>query len=328
MTSRLFKLLDDVLLRLYYIYEKSPKKSRELADIVENLKEVFEFPKGGCSPLRSHGSRWITHKRKALQRVIDRFGSYLLHLSTLAEDEATKPEDRARFKGYLRKWQYCSVIIGAAMYVDILHSPSLLSLSLQDSTLDIAQGINHIIKSVAQLNDCASRDPLQWPTVKVVLSRITDVDGSTLYQGAHVFNYSPSSIASLSRQALADLTRLKESMLSRLKWSDLNLLKAFLVFIVTQNWQKKESEDMVEMKSAVETINSQFSKPLEIKGFSLTMVYDELDDVVGYARKFLNIERGTKECGISYTLLQMLPGGPIHFSFANWYLVCHFLMAV
>ena len=126
---------------------------------------------------------------------------------------------------------------------------------------------------MAQLNDCASRDTLQWPTVKVVLitCRITDVDDSTLYQGAHVFNYSPSSIASFSRQDLADLTRLKESMLSRLKWSDLNLLKAFLVFIDTQNWQKKESvDDMIEMKSAVE----------------------------------------------KYT------------SFANWYLACHFLMAM
>ena len=83
------------------------------------------------------------------------------------------------------------------------------------------------------------------------------MDDSTLYQGAPVFNYSPSSIASFSRQDLADLTRLKESMLSRLKWSDLNLLKAFLVFIDTQNWQKKESEDdMIEMKSAVEKYTS------------------------------------------------------------------------
>ena len=60
--------------------------------INESLKEVFEFPKGGCAPLHSHGSRWITHRQKALQQVIDRFGSYLLHLSTLAEDNATKPE--------------------------------------------------------------------------------------------------------------------------------------------------------------------------------------------------------------------------------------------
>ena len=38
LTSPLFKLLDDVLLHLYYIYEKSPKKSHELiTDIVENL---------------------------------------------------------------------------------------------------------------------------------------------------------------------------------------------------------------------------------------------------------------------------------------------------
>ena len=31
-----------MLLRLYYLYEKSPKKIRELGEIVEDLKHVFE----------------------------------------------------------------------------------------------------------------------------------------------------------------------------------------------------------------------------------------------------------------------------------------------
>ena len=39
-SSQLFKDIAEVLLRLYYLYAKSPKKSRELADIVEDLKEV------------------------------------------------------------------------------------------------------------------------------------------------------------------------------------------------------------------------------------------------------------------------------------------------
>ena len=41
-SSTLFKDIAEVLLRLYYLYAKSPKKSRELAIIVEDLKEIWE----------------------------------------------------------------------------------------------------------------------------------------------------------------------------------------------------------------------------------------------------------------------------------------------
>ncbi len=50
LSSPLFNDIVEMLLRLYYLYSKSPKKSRELTDIVENLKEVFDFPKGGNVP--------------------------------------------------------------------------------------------------------------------------------------------------------------------------------------------------------------------------------------------------------------------------------------
>ena len=52
LSSQLFKDINDILFRLYYLYSKSPKKSRELVDIVEDLKEVFEFPKGGNLDIR------------------------------------------------------------------------------------------------------------------------------------------------------------------------------------------------------------------------------------------------------------------------------------
>lgn len=69
--SRLFKDVVDMLLHLFYIYQKSPNKSRELATIAEELKIVFELPKGGNTPVRAHCSRWISHKRKAMQRIVD-----------------------------------------------------------------------------------------------------------------------------------------------------------------------------------------------------------------------------------------------------------------
>ena len=61
-----------MLLRLY---EKTPKKCSELEDVVPELKEVHEFPKTGNMPVSAQGTRWINHKRNALQRVVDRFGA-------------------------------------------------------------------------------------------------------------------------------------------------------------------------------------------------------------------------------------------------------------
>ena len=56
LSSNLFKSVSEMLLKLYSIYSKSPKKTRELCDIIIDLKEVFEFPKGGDTPVRAQGT--------------------------------------------------------------------------------------------------------------------------------------------------------------------------------------------------------------------------------------------------------------------------------
>lgn len=43
------------------------------------------------------------------------------------------------------------MVIGCAMYVDILKAPSLLSLSLQNEVVDIIDGIRVILKAVTTL---------------------------------------------------------------------------------------------------------------------------------------------------------------------------------
>ena len=133
-SSGLFTSISDMLLRLYYLYSKSPKKIRELTDIISDLREVYEFGKGGDVPIRSHGSRWISHKRQALQRIIDRYGAYIAHLTTLAADSSVKSANRAKLKGYLSKWEHGKVLIGCTLYVDALKAPSLLSKALQEET--------------------------------------------------------------------------------------------------------------------------------------------------------------------------------------------------
>ena len=54
-SSHLFHDIDNMLLRLYYLYEKSPKKCHELSDLIDDLKEVFEFPDGANLPVQAHG---------------------------------------------------------------------------------------------------------------------------------------------------------------------------------------------------------------------------------------------------------------------------------
>ena len=77
-----FDLIDDMLLRLYYIYEKSPKKCRELEEVIKDLQQFIQFEDSGTKPVRASGSRWVSHKLSAMHSVqiwciFESFGSLI-----------------------------------------------------------------------------------------------------------------------------------------------------------------------------------------------------------------------------------------------------------
>ena len=193
-------------------------------------------------PVRTHGTQWISHNRKALQCVIDRYGAYLSHLQALTEDTTIRSIDRQRLKGYLLKWKEGRILIGCALYIDIFQSPSLLSLSLQDDCIDVASGIKNLSKSHRSLKKLSSQEPLKWPSVASVYSKVKqDINGSSSYQGVVLRRYN-STISYCKTQALADLHQLDERMRCRLEWSDMHLLRSILLVLDTQSWQSQESE--------------------------------------------------------------------------------------
>ena len=85
-----FGTIDELLLRLYFLHENSPKKCRQLQDRVDELKHCFDpsaVPSdGGRRLVRACEKRFITHKASARKRIIDRFGAYLSHLTFMTED--------------------------------------------------------------------------------------------------------------------------------------------------------------------------------------------------------------------------------------------------
>ena len=160
-----FSSVDELLLQVYYVYEKSPKKCRELQEVVDELRvclEPSELPlQGGNCPLRACGTRFVAHKIAALGRVIDRFGAYLAHLVALTEDSSVTPSSRQKLKGYIMRWRNSKVILGCAFFHDLLQPVAHLSkvLQLQDE-LCVVGAIEVPIKTKKSLTT-SSQHPLK-----------------------------------------------------------------------------------------------------------------------------------------------------------------------
>ena len=85
------------------------------------------------------------------------------------------------------------------LYTDALKPASLLSLTLQDDEIDMAQGISHILKLHNSLKKLTTRNPAEWPVTKVALSKLNDENGGKVYQGAELHGFRDSTIKNLPR---------------------------------------------------------------------------------------------------------------------------------
>ena len=84
-----FKEVDNMLLKLLYLYRKSLKCLREL----KVFSEMYDhsIPK----PYKLYGTRWIAHKAKAMEIVLNNYRVYIRHLESLAhtDTQAIKREE-------------------------------------------------------------------------------------------------------------------------------------------------------------------------------------------------------------------------------------------
>ena len=121
LTGTVFDSINEMLLRLYYIYEKSPKKCRELEDLISDLGEFISFTDKGLRPVRASGSRWISHKLSAMRRILSKYGAYTMHLAALSGDRSVRSTDRAKLQGYCKQWVDCKYVLGCALFIDLLN---------------------------------------------------------------------------------------------------------------------------------------------------------------------------------------------------------------
>ena len=69
LTGTVFDHVDDMLLRLFYLYNKSAKQCMEIQDIISDLQQCLSFDDNGVKPIRASGTRWVSHKIIAMKHV-------------------------------------------------------------------------------------------------------------------------------------------------------------------------------------------------------------------------------------------------------------------
>ena len=88
----------------------------------------------------------LAHKVAALERLIDRYGAYLNHLTMLSQDKTVKPVDREKLKGYILRWRKSKILSGCAFFYDVLKPLGMLSKVLQEYKLCLVRAIEGFLK--------------------------------------------------------------------------------------------------------------------------------------------------------------------------------------
>ena len=189
--------VETALRDLYYIYQNSGKRLRELRSLHEILKELYSFENRKVKPSKSSGTRWIDHKLRAMKAFVDKRGLYLAHIQNVIAD-TSKQNDKATLEGKRRRIAKASVLLKSAMYADILEPARLLSLVNQKtSEVDIVKQVDAVDKTLRKYEimkrraeESGATATSVLPTVKHVLSVIEEeglsVSQEHQYQGIAV----------------------------------------------------------------------------------------------------------------------------------------------
>ena len=271
--NMMFLQVDEMLLRVYYLYEKSAKKCLELNEVIHELKQRLEHTdlpaEGGNRPLRACGTRFVAHKVVALGRVIDQLGAYLSHLSVLSEDLSLRAADRQKIKGYTLKWWNSKIILGCAYFHDLLKPASVLCYALQADEVCVVTAIEAILKTARNLEKVKATPFEELATVKKVLSRITHEGSSSSYQGADLVHFSE---AITFLKANHHFSKLVLSCLKdRLATQETELLMHAI--LASQGWEKATVASFAH--SAIQGISSRFQVPLEQAMVDLSLLEEE-----------------------------------------------------
>ena len=287
-TGTVFDTIDEMLLKLYYLYEKSPKKCRELEDLVSELGEFISFTGKGLRPIRASGSRWISHKLNTMRRILSKYGAYTMHVVALSEDRSVRSTDREKLHGYCKQWVDSNYLLGCALFVDLLTPCAAFSKAMQAEKIDILGVLMSLLRSLKEIEKLAGLPLSHWPTYANTLGAISSKDnGSNTYQGQTLKRFDETQ-RYFENHAHEYSLNLKQCLISRLSWSDQQLVWDIITVLATQGWEKLVRE--CTQLDGLQRLVSHFTVPLEGASIDCSRIPEEFRHVMLYAIDLSTLE--------------------------------------
>ena len=150
----------------------------------------------GIKPVKSIGTRWIDHRIRAMQRLVDKFELYCQHLQH-AIPEVKSSKDRAVLQGKFDKLVDAKFLLCSAFFIDVLSAAKKFSLFTQKSDVNIISIVDNVEatkRSYEKLSRKFTTNGGAVFTLPTLNSIITEVendeeDGQPIYQGQKVKYY-------------------------------------------------------------------------------------------------------------------------------------------
>ena len=176
--------------------------------------------------------------------------------------------------------------MGCALFHDLLKPAGILCKVLQDEEICVVSAIEAVLKTnkaIDKFNPTAFDD---LPTVKKVIARIQYMDGVASYQGAELADHE-TGVAYLKSHKDQYTEKLVSCLKDRVKVQHPDLLTDALTVLATQGWQK--SEDASFANTALQSLSARFEVPLQKAKVDITLLEEEWEDMVEYAKRYLNL---------------------------------------
>ena len=219
-----------------------------------------------------------------MKRVISKFGAYTNHLATLSHDRSVRSADQAKLRGYHKKWIEAKYILGCALFVDLLSPCSVFSKSMQSDEIDILGALTGLLRTLKEINKLGSKPLDQWPTYAATMSKITEEDGTKVYQCQELKIFSAA--VGLYSAKYGDYTsRVTRCIKSRLSWSDMELMRDIIFMLSTHGWENalEEDNDM----AAIDRLIQRFAIPLQGAAVDTEEVVKEFRKMISYATQYI-----------------------------------------
>ncbi|XP_065667866.1 zinc finger protein 862-like [Hydra vulgaris] len=282
-----FNDVNNIILKMYNIYKKSPKKLRQLGNLVAILEEGNSFDIAGIRPKKASGTRWIAHKIQALEMILDKYRVYMKHLENMTADFSFTQAERAKFKGYHQQWNHGRIPLYIALFIEVLSPAKLLSLSFQSNDIDSVASSGFIEQTKKQLSRLKKKEFNDLPTVKRFLAKVKNNTGKYSFQDVELHDFTNAlTLVKNSKSMIVSL--IAESIEERLETQNTVPDMYGMLILNTGSWFQNNTNNSF-ADDNIEKLYDFYNMPLRNAGFtgSVNNMLDAWHNLVDYTVKYL-----------------------------------------